>query len=118
MAGEKLAQYLINMNNSGISSNFLHGVVTNDKPVKIKVEGLPELKENQLILSCNVKKQTIKIKPHKHEINGEETSEELEEITLQEDLKTGDKVFIIQSNDRQKFYIMEVVEDDTRKKKN
>lgn len=118
MAGEKLAQYLINMNNSGISSNFLHGVVTSDKPVKVKIEGLPELKENQIILSRNVVKQTIKIKPHKHQINGEETSEELKELTLWEGLKTGDKVFIIQSNDKQKFYIMEVVEDDTDKKNN
>lgn len=132
MAGEKIAQCLINLN-TGLTSNFLYGVVTGVEPIKIKVEGLPELKENQIILSDNVKEKKIKIptekkpkhkhsvkelttKPagednHTHTIVGFETEEALEEITLWEDLKVGDKVFIIQSNDKQLFYVLEVVKE-------
>lgn len=137
MAGEKLAQYLMSMSNSGISTNFLHGVVTSVKPVKIKIEGLPELKENQLILSRNVKELKIKIPneenvghthkveqlttnpsgedSHTHTINEFKTSKELQEIMIWRGLKVNDKVFIIQSNDKQKFYVVEVVEGDTNK---
>lgn len=132
MAGERLAQTISNLR-GGLSSNFLFGVVTGIKPIKIKIEGLPELKETQIILSDNVKKKKIKIptndKPkHKHAVNtltttpgGEdshthtipafETQEALEEITLWEDLKKGDKVFVIQSNDKQMFYVLEVIKE-------
>lgn len=136
MTGEKLAQYLYNMNNKEIQTNFLTGTVISLKPIKIKVEGLPELKENQLILSRNVKELKIKIPneestghthrveqlttnpsgedSHTHTINGFKTSKELEEITLWKGLKLNDKVLIIQSNNRQMFLVMEILENDTK----
>ncbi len=130
MPGERLAKNLLGLINSKASSNFLYGVVTNIEPIKIKVDGLPELKENQIILSDNVREKKIKIptkaKPkhkhrvgalttnpggdgHTHSIPAFETEESLEEIVLWEDLKINDKVFIIQSNDKQLFYVLEVV---------
>ena len=137
IAGEKIAKYLMNGFNKTISSNFLFGIVTSIDPIKIKIEGLPELESSQIILSDNVKEKKIKIptegKPnHKHKINtlittasGEdnhtheippfETMDALPEITLWGNLKINDKVFIIQSNDKQLFYVMEVIKDDTKK---
>lgn len=111
MAGEKFSNCIVNLTKGLLTSNFLYGIVTGVKPIKIKVDGLPELKENQIILSDNVKEKKIKIPKHKHTVDGVESSEELEEITLWGDLKAGDKVFIIQSNDKQLFYVLEVVKE-------
>ena len=122
--------------NAPLTNNFLFGVVTSVDPIKVKVEGYPELNKNQIILGELVREQKIKVpnkeKPkhkhkiktlttstggqdsHTHTIQGFETEEALEEITLREGLKKGDKVFIIQSNDKQLFYIMErILKDDT-----
>lgn len=99
---DKLAQRLISNQNSGLSSNFLFGIVLSVEPIKVKIEGLPELKETQIILSDRVKEKKIKI--------------EDKEILIQEGLKTGDKVFIIQSNDKQLFYIKEIIKNDTKSK--
>lgn len=136
MAGERLAQKITKLVNNS-KSNFLYGTVTSIDPIKIKVDGLPELNKNQIILSDNVKEKIIKIPSsknpghthiiqslttdpagqdsHTHTIQNFETDKALLEITLREGLKIGDKVFIIQSNDNQLFYVSEVVKDDTNK---
>lgn len=113
MAFEKVVQYLNNTYTNKMTSNFLFGAVTNLKPLKIKVDGLPELIEKQLILSDNVKELKIKLEGHTHTVDGQETSKELKEIKIKEGLKQGDKVFIIQSNDKQLFYIKEIIKDDS-----
>lgn len=111
MQGDKLIQAIKGMFGNQ-ANNFVFGVVTSVNPIKIIVEGLPELQPTQIILSDKVKEKKIKIPnteqggdfPHTHEIP---------EITLWRGLEKGDKVFIIRSNNGQTFYVMEVVKSDT-----
>lgn len=134
MQGDKLIQAIKGMVSSPVN-NFIYGVVTSIEPIKILVEGLPELQPTQIILSDRVKEKIIKIPnedtpqhkhkvntlttsqggdpPHSHTVEAFETLESLPEIKLWDGLKVGDKVFIIRSNNGQSFYVMEVIKDDT-----
>lgn len=128
MKGDRLIQELNNRFNKPLDNNLIYGVVTSVEPIKIMVDGLPELQPNQIILGELVREKVIKIPKHKHTINsfttgsgGEpahthqveqlETSQELESIKLWEGLKEGEKVLILRSNNKQLFYVLERVKE-------
>lgn len=115
MAFEQVVKFMANAYTNNLVSNFIHGTITSINPIKIKVEGLPEIGEKQIIISDSVKELIIKLEGHSHTVDGMQTSAELKEIKVREGLKQGDKVLIIQSNDKQLFYIKEILKDDSNK---
>lgn len=90
MSIEKFTDMIGNSINKAAHSGggFVYGIIKNVTPLIVKVDGLPDLKSDLLILGYIAKHQGIKI---------------------------GDKVFMIKQADNQKFYVMEVIENDTSK---
>lgn len=89
MAGEKLAGLIAQHRNNVVTGNFIFGTVKSVSPLTVTVDDLPTLEEEMLILgtACQLEKDG---EGYKHR-----------------ELKSGDKVFLIRSNNGQMFYIAE-----------
>lgn len=114
------------------TTDIVYGTVSNDKPLKIKINNKLEIDKDFLILSKLVKKCVVKIPEekkvghvhtiktlttssagedsHTHIIPEFKTEKALETITLWEDLKKGDKVLMLKVNFGQMYYVIERVE--------
>lgn len=81
MIGDKLSQIISQQQKP--TNNFVFGVVISLSPLTISIKDFPNISGEQIILSSNLKDKGMSI---------------------------GDKLFIIKSNDSQKYYLCEVVE--------
>ena len=103
MAGERLAS-LIAQNRSTITkSNFIFGEVRSVEPLEIYVDGLPTIISDMIVLGRNVKEYKAYKDSHSHPTVGSAS----DFVTVNRGLQIGDKVFMIRSNDGQKFYVAE-----------
>lgn len=103
MAGERLAQLIATNRNTMTKSNFVFGEVKSVSPLEISVDGLPTIEEDMIILGKNVKEYKAYKDSHSHPT----VSSASGFVTVNRALKKGDKVFMIRSNDGQKFYVAE-----------
>jgi Protein of unknown function (DUF2577). len=126
MTGERLASILQQTRIQIPTSNFLFGTVKTINPISVTVNDLPTLTEEMLVLGKNVIDYETEItinwtsEPHTHFHYMEENTDSRtdyrthshgitgrKKTIIHNALKVGDKVFLIRSNDGQKFYIAE-----------
>ena len=103
MAGERLAQLLASNRNTMTKSNFVFGEVKSVSPLEISIDGLPTIEEEMIILGKNVKEYKAYQDIHSHPTVGSTS----DFVIVNRGLQVGDKVFMIRSNDGQKFYVAE-----------
>ena len=103
MAGERLAQLIASNRNTMTKSNFVFGEVKSVSPLEITVDGLPTIEEEMIILGKNVKEYKAYQDIHSHPTVGSTS----DFVIVNRGLQVGDKVFMIRSNDGQKFYVAE-----------
>lgn len=128
MEGEKLAKAILNAMPRA-KNNFLFGVVTNVSPLEIQVNDFPLIKESMIVLGRNCVERITYIDKHTHIIPAHQTEPEplrthihpiepweTEEtdrfVVVNRGLRVGDTVFMIQSNDNQKYYVCERIGAD------
>lgn len=103
MAGERLAQLIATNRNTMTRSNFVFGEVKSVSPIEITVDGLPTIIEDMIILGKNVREYKAYKDSHSHPT----VSSASDFVIVNRGLQVGDKVFMIRSNDGQKFYVAE-----------
>lgn len=106
MAGEQLLNMLKSKGGSTTDySDVVYGKVISEVPLKIQLSNQIILDDNFLVLGKNVTKHTVKMTYKDRSDSGDTTR--TENVTIDESLKSGDKVTMIRRDGGQQFYVFE-----------
>lgn len=111
MPGEELVEMIQGVARQAMGEvspmQVLYGTVTSASPLKIQVKDGLEVGASFLVLSALVRPFVTDVFTHRHTVDGKQTDEQLQEVEVWRGLRSGDKVRLLCSSDKQVYYVLD-----------